>query len=58
MSKKIYYIKQKLTGLLLLVIGIIMPIMDNGNATITLLVIPLGIYLIITKEKVMDFSGK
>lgn len=58
MSKKNYYIKQKLTGLLMLVIGIIMPIMDSGNATITLLVMPLGIYLIITKEKVMDFKGK
>ena len=53
MSRKTYYIKQKLTGLLMLAIGIIMPIMDNGNATITLFLMPLGIYLMITKGKIM-----
>lgn len=55
---KKYYIKQKLTGLLLLTIGIIMPIIDNGDATITLLLAPLGIYLIVTKEKMMYFNEK
>lgn len=55
---KKYYIKQKLSGVIIAAIGIIMPILDNGNATFTLFALPLGVYLIVTKEKVMDFSEK
>lgn len=40
------------------VIGIITPILDNGDATFTLLALPLGIFLIVTRKKVMDFNGK
>ena len=55
---KKYYIKQKLTGAVIALIGILLPIIDNGNATFALLALPLGIYLIITNEKVMYFDGK
>lgn len=50
-----YYIKQKLSGLILAIIGIIIPFVMNGDATASLLVLPLGLYLLFTKEKVMQF---
>ena len=51
----IYYIKQKLSGLTLAAIGIITPILFGGDATFSLIALPLGIWLIFTKEKVMMF---
>ena len=51
----IYYIKQKLSGLTMASIGIIVPILLDGDATFSLIVLPLGIYLLFTKEKVMMF---
>ena len=48
-----YYIKQKISGLAMVAIGIITPILLNGDATFSLFALPLGIYLLLTKEKVM-----
>ena len=50
-----YYIKQKLSGLILAIIGIIIPFVMDGDATASVLILPLGLYLLFTKEKVMDF---
>ena len=50
-----YYIKQKLSGLILAIIGIITPILLDGDATASILILPLGLYLLFTKEKVMQF---
>ena len=55
---KKYYIKQRISGAIIALIGILTPILDNGNATFTLLALPLGVYLIVTKTKAMDFDGK
>ena len=55
-EEKIYYIKQKLSGLTLASIGILIPFVCDGDATASLLVLPLGLYLLFTKEKVMDFK--
>ena len=54
-AKTIYYIKQKLSGLTMVAMGIITPIICNGDATFSLIALPLGIYLLFTKEKVMMF---
>lgn len=51
----IYYIKQKLSGLALVSIGIIIPFVNDGDATASLIILPLGIWLLFTKEKVMIF---
>ena len=51
----IYYIKQKLSGVVFAAIGIITPIICDGDATFSLIALPLGIWLIFTKEKVMMF---
>lgn len=50
----IYYIKQKLSGLLLVAIGTVIPVVAN-DITFSIFMIPLGIYLMLTKEKVMMF---
>ena len=50
-----YYIKQKLSGLTMAAVGIITPILLDGDATLSLIALPLGIWLLFTKEKVMMF---
>lgn len=55
MRDKIYYLKQKLCGLALVFIGVIIPFLLDGDATVSLLLIPLGLYLIFTKNKIMYF---
>ena len=54
-AEAIYYIKQKLSGLIMASIGIITPILFGGDATFSLIALPLGIWLLFTKEKVMMF---
>lgn len=48
-----YFIKQKLCGLAVLAIGISTPILFDGDATVSLFAVPLGLYLIFTRNKVM-----
>ena len=55
MRDKIYYLKQKLCGLIFVIIGCITPIICDEDATVSLLIIPLGLYLIFTKNKIMYF---
>ena len=51
----IYYIKQKLSGLTMAAVGIITPILLDGDITFSFVALPLGIWLIFTKQKVMMF---
>lgn len=46
-------IKQKIIGLLLFIIGIIEPIILDCDATLSILIVPLGIYAIFTKEYIL-----
>ena len=54
-AEKIYYIKQKLSGLTMAAIGIFTPFLLDGDITFSLIALPLGLFLIFTKEKVMMF---
>ena len=54
-TETIYYIKQKLSGLTMATIGIITPILLDGDCTFSLFALPVGIWLLFTKEKVMMF---
>lgn len=54
-AERIYYIKQKLSGLTMAAIGIFIPFLLDGDATFSLIALPLGLYLLFTKEKVMMF---
>ena len=54
-AERTYYIKQKLSGLTMAAIGIITPILLDGDCTFSLFALPVGIWLLFTKEKVMMF---
>ena len=52
-AKTIYFLKQKMMGIALIIISILIPIINNGDATASLLFLPLGIYMLFTKKKVI-----
>ena len=52
-EKRIYYIKQKLMGLAAVGIAIACPLLLDGDATASVIMLPLGIYLLFTKQKVI-----
>ena len=54
-AKAVYYIKQKLFGFALAAMGFAVPALNGGDATASLILLPLGLYLIITRERVMIF---
>lgn len=54
-SEAIYFLKQKLCGFVMLLIGALCPIFMDGDATFSLFAIPLGLWLLVTKKRVMDF---
>jgi hypothetical protein len=47
--------KQRLSGVIMAVIGIITPFVLDGDATVSLVALPLGIFLLLTREKVITF---
>ena len=54
-ENKQYFIMQKLSGLTMILIGLISPIVCDGDGTFLLIALPIGIYLMITRNKVMTF---
>ena len=54
-TERAYFLKQKLCGVVLATIGIIAPIVCDGDATASLLLVPMGLFVLFTKEKVMLF---
>ena len=54
-AERAYFLKQKLCGLVLATIGIITPILFDGDATASLLLVPMGLFVLFTKEKVVMF---
>ena len=53
-TKYIYYMKQRLFGLVMVIMGIVALFVLN-DATFSLVALPLGIFLLLTEEKVMTF---
>ena len=49
----LYKAKQKQFGLLAIAASITSPILLDGDATISVIMLPLGIYMLFTKEKVI-----
>ncbi|MSA02194.1 hypothetical protein GKG47_09095 [Lactonifactor sp. BIOML-A3] len=54
-AKRNYFIKQKLSGVAMLLIGIVTPILLQ-DITLSLFAIPFGIFLMVTKQKVMTLN--
>ena len=49
----LYYTKQKLLGVVAIGVSIASPLLLDGDATISVIMLPLGLYLLFTKEKVI-----
>lgn len=49
----LYYAKQKLLGIFAISVSIASPILLDGDVTISLIMLPLGVYMLFTKEKVV-----
>ena len=54
-TERLYYIKQRLSGLVMTTIGMIVPFLLDGDVTFSLFALPVGIFLMLTREKVMTF---
>ena len=54
-AERLYYMKQRLSGTIMVAVGIITPFILDGDATFSLVALPLGIFLMMTREKVMTF---
>lgn len=52
---KIFFIKQKACGLFWIIASVVSYLIDK-DATLALIAIPFGIYLVFTRKMVMDFS--
>lgn len=50
---KRYFRRQKLLGLALTILGILSAIMLEGDITVAMLTVPLGLYVLFTKKPVM-----
>ena len=51
-EEKVYFLKQKLLGVIMAVVGIVTPFI-LGDATVSIVALPVGAVLLFTKEKVM-----
>ena len=49
----LYKAKQKLLGVFAIAVSIASPLLLDGDATISLFMLPLGLYLLFTKKKVI-----
>ncbi len=54
-TERLYYMKQRFSGLVITVFGIVAPFLLDGDVTFSLIAVPLGMFLMFTKEKVMIF---
>ncbi len=54
-TEYLYYLKQRISGLIMVATGIIAPFLLGRDATVSLFVLPLGIFLLLTKERIMIF---
>ena len=54
-TEHLYYMKQRISGAMMAAIGIVTPFVLAGDATVSLVTLPLGIFLLLTREKVMTF---
>lgn len=50
-----YYFKQKLLGLASVGVAIACPLLLDGDATASIIMLPLGLYALFTKEKICNF---
>lgn len=52
-KEKVYFIKQKIFGICFAAFGLLIPFIADGDATASLLIVPMALYMVFTKEKVL-----
>ncbi len=52
-QRRQYFLKQRLTGVFLLVFTVLAVMATGGDATIAIITVPLGLYLLFTKEMLL-----
>lgn len=50
-TERLYYMKQRISGAIMAAIGILTPFIFDGDITMSLFALPLGIFLMLTREK-------
>lgn len=49
--KQMYYVKQKLLGLLVILLGVLSASVFEHDLTAAIILVPLGVFLVFTKQK-------
>ena len=52
-QRRQYFLKQRLTGVFLLAFTVLAVMVTDGDATIAIITVPLGLYLVFTKEMLL-----
>lgn len=52
-QRRQYFLKKRLTGVFLLVFTVLAVMATGGDATIAIITVPLGLYLVFTKEMLL-----
>lgn len=55
--RKMLHIKQKIYGLVFVLISIVVPLI-SGDATISLITLPLGLWFLFTNEQIPELEGR
>ena len=50
-----YYLCQKCVGLFFALLGCVSPVLFDGDGTATIVLVPFGLYLMLTRKKIMEF---
>jgi hypothetical protein len=53
MAETAYFIKQKIAGVTALIIGVVSPLLLDGDGTASIILLPLGFYLIATRKHIL-----
>ena len=51
--KRLYFRKQKICGVALIILSVISALLLDGDITVALILVPLGLYAIFTKKKIL-----
>lgn len=57
-QRRKYFLRQRLMGLFLLAVTVPAVVLTGGDATIAVITVPLGLYLVFTREMILGETGR
>lgn len=51
-TRKLNILKQKAMGLILIAIGVVAPVLLDGDATASVILLPIGLYLVLSNTEI------